>query len=380
MISVCILGSTGSIGTNTLDIIRRNPDRFRADFLTAHQNAELLIAQIKEFQPKAVVITDDDAYHTVAKANLGISLLKGTAELNYIAAEAVDVVVNALVGAAGVEPTLAAIKAGNRVALANKETLVTAGSVVMAAAKASDVDVFPIDSEHSAIWQCLVGEDWSDIKKIILTASGGPFRGKHRADLEAVTVDQALAHPNWKMGAKITIDSATLMNKGFEVMETFWLYGIGTEQIEVVVHPQSIIHSMVEFVDGSFKAQLGVPDMRVPIQYALTYPKRAPLDVEPLSFVDLKTLTFESPDVKTFRCLQLAFDALKEGGTMGAVLNASNEVTNQAFRDGALRFNQIGDINAETMTKHKLIRDPDVKALLEADQWARKTAAALVKK
>jgi 1-deoxy-D-xylulose-5-phosphate reductoisomerase len=287
--------------------------------------------------------------------------------------------VNALVGAAGVRPTLNAIKNGIDIALANKETLVTAGTVITAEAKKANVNIFPIDSEHSAIWQCLVGEDMANIANIIVTASGGPFRGQSRAQLENATIKQALAHPNWSMGSKITIDSASLMNKGFEVIETYWLYKTKIESIKVVVHPQSIIHSMVEFVDGSFKAQLGVPDMRVPIQYALTYPNRLPLTVEPLNFARLKQLTFEEPDLDTFKCLKLAYNALKENGTMPAVLNAANEVTNQAFLEGKIAFNAIGDLNETTMLKHTLLKGSSIDEILDADAWARDFTAGLIK-
>lgn len=380
MKTLTVLGSTGSIGQNTLDIVRKNPDKLQIKYLSVNSRIDELQKQIDEFRPDAVVVADKNAFDEAKEKIKHTRLLLGRKALIDIAGESVDLVVNALVGASGVEPTMNAINSNIDVALANKETLVTAGIVVTEEAKKRDVKIFPIDSEHSAIWQCLVGEDWSTIQNIYVTASGGPFRGRKLDDLKNVTVDQALDHPNWAMGAKITIDSATLMNKGFEVIETFWLYGTPIENIKVTVHPQSIIHSMVEFQDGSFKAQLGVPDMRVPIQYAIIYPERWPLKVEPLNFTQLKQLTFEDPDLVTFKCLQLAYDSLKESGTMPAVLNAANEITNLAFRERKLKFTQIADINETVMQDHTLNNSPLLEDLLEADAWARRSAEALVKK
>ncbi|MCB0280674.1 MAG: 1-deoxy-D-xylulose-5-phosphate reductoisomerase [Calditrichaeota bacterium] len=380
MKNISILGSTGSIGQNTLDIVRKNPDKLRVKNISANSNIDLLAQQVEEFKPDHVVIADSSKAEE-AKAKLNGTVLEfGTEALINLAGEQVDLLINALVGASGVLPTLEAIKTGNQIALANKETLITAGTVVTQKAKEKNVRIFPIDSEHSAIWQCLVGEDMNDIKYIHVTASGGPFRGRKRNELESVTVDQALAHPNWKMGSKITIDSATLMNKGFEVIETFWLYGTDVNQIKVIVHPQSIIHSMVEFKDGSFKAQLGVPDMRVPIQYAISYPERWPLTVAPLNFADLKKLDFEDADLETFKCLKLAYDSLRMSGTMPAVLNAANEITNRAFLDKEIRFNQIGDINEDVMNQHKNCSDPDIDTILDADNWARETAREIIEK
>lgn len=379
MKKLTILGSTGSIGTNTLDVVRKHAGEFSVRFLTVNSRVEELAAQVEEFRPEAVVVTNPDKFSEAKARITECRVLCGEAELERVASESVDICVNALVGAAGVRPTLAAIRAGIDVALANKETLVTAGTVVTAEAKERGVNIFPIDSEHSAIWQCLVGEEMENVSNIIVTASGGPFRGKRRAELETATIEQALAHPNWSMGSKITIDSASLMNKGFEVIETYWLYGTPIENIKVVVHPQSIIHSMVEFIDGSFKAQLGVPDMRVPIQYALTYPNRLPLKVDPLNFAELKQLTFENPDLETFKCLRLAYDALRADGTMPAVLNAANEITNKAFLDGEIAFNAIGDINETTMEKHTLQKGETVEEILAADAWARQFAVKQIK-
>jgi len=378
MKTLTLLGSTGSIGQSTLDIVRKNPDKLSVKYLSVYQRVDDLVQQIEEFKPDAVVVVNPSAFNEAREKIKHTRLLLGKDALVEIAGESVDLCVNALVGASGVEPTLNAIKNHIDIALANKETLVTAGIVVTEEAKKRNVKIFPIDSEHSAIWQCLVGEDWSTIENIYVTASGGPFRGRTYDQLKDATVEQALDHPNWAMGAKITIDSATLMNKGFEVIETYWLYGTEIDRIKVVVHPQSIIHSMVEFQDGSFKAQLGVPDMRVPIQYALIYPERWPLKVDPLNFAQLKQLTFEEPDLKTFKCLQLAYDSLKESGTMPAVLNASNEVTNLAFREGKLKFTQIADINETVMNKHALIAEPSLEEILQSDLWARDIAQSLV--
>jgi 1-deoxy-D-xylulose-5-phosphate reductoisomerase len=379
MKTLTLLGSTGSIGQNTLDIVRKNPEKLKIKYLTTHGRIDELIAQIDEFKPDAVVVVDEKKFAEAKSRITNTKLLIGVQALEDIAAEKVDLCVNAVVGASGVKPTMAAINNGINVALANKETLVTAGIIVMAAAKNKGVKIFPIDSEHSAIWQCLVGEDYSSIANIYVTASGGPFRSRTSESLMGVTVDQALAHPNWKMGAKITIDSATLMNKGFEVIETFWLYGTKLENIKVVVHPQSIIHSMVEFVDGSFKAQLGVPDMRMPIQYALIYPERWPLKVAPLNFAELKQLTFEEADLKTFKCLQLAYDALKISGTMPAVLNAANEISNKAFLDKKITFLEIGNINESVMLAHSSKNSPNLEEILETDKWAREAASKFIK-
>lgn len=375
-----ILGSSGSIGQNCLDIVRKNPDKLSVRFLTVHQNIDLLVKQIEEFKPEAVVVTNESAFEEAKRKIRSCKLLLGDEELIRIAGESVELCINALVGASGVRPSLKAIEHKIDIALANKESLVTAGLVIMEKAKQNQVKIFPIDSEHSAIWQCLVGENPDDIRNIILTASGGPFRGKSYSELKNATIKEALAHPNWSMGSKITIDSATLMNKGFEVIETYWLYPVEIEQIKVVIHPQSIIHSFVEFHDGSFKAQLGVPDMRVPIQYAISYPKRWKLQVEELDLVTLSKLTFEDVDLKSFKCLRLAYEALRENGTLPAVLNAVNELTNRAFLDGKISFTDIADINEDIMEKHQVIHKASIDDILAADSWAREYARNIIQR
>lgn len=371
--NIALLGSTGSIGENSLDVIRRHPDRFRPVYLTAHRNVEKLAARAQEFKPRGVVVTDPAQFKTAKDRLRGICRvltgMKGILEI--VQDPEIDLVLNALVGDVGVLPTYRAIQAGKNLALANKETLVAAGQLIMKSAREKDVHIFPIDSEHSAIWQCLVGEERKNIRRIILTASGGPFRTWSAEQMRNVTVEQALRHPNWKMGAKITIDSATLMNKGLEVIEAYWLYGVSPEQIEVVVHPQSIIHSMVEFVDGSVKAQLGVPDMRIPIQYALSYPERLPLAVETLSFDRLNFLSFEKPDFEKFPCLEIAFRALEQGGTAPAVMNAANEVAVNKFLNGEIGFSAIPALIEKTLEKHTVIGEYDLETLLEIQRWAK---------
>ncbi|HFE65379.1 MAG TPA: 1-deoxy-D-xylulose-5-phosphate reductoisomerase [Caldithrix sp.] len=370
---IALLGSTGSIGENSLDVIRRHPDRFRVRYLTAHRNVEKLAAWAKELKPKGVVVTDPAQFKTAENRLRGVFRVLTGMEgiLEIVQDPEIDLVLNALVGDVGVLPTYRAIQAGKNVALANKETLVAAGQLIMKSAREKGVRIFPIDSEHSAIWQCLVGEERKNIRRIILTASGGPFRTWTADQLEHVTVEQALRHPNWKMGAKITIDSATLMNKGLEVIEAYWLYDVSPGQIEVVVHPQSIIHSMVEFVDGSVKAQLGVPDMRIPIQYALSYPERLPLTVETLSFDRIKSLSFEKPDFKKFPCLEIAFRALEQGGTAPAVMNAANEVAVSKFLGGEIGFLAIPALIEKTLEKHTVLKEYDLKILLEVQRWAK---------
>ena len=370
---IALLGSTGSIGENSLDVIRQHPDRFRVRYLTAHRNVEKLAARAKELKPKGVVVTDPAQFKTAENRLRGVCRVLTGMEgiLEIVQDPEIDLVLNALVGDVGVLPTYRAIQAGKNVALANKETLVAAGQLIMKSAREKGVRIFPIDSEHSAIWQCLVGEERKNIRRIILTASGGPFRTRTADQLEHVTVEQALRHPNWKMGAKITIDSATLMNKGLEVIEAYWLYDVSPGQIEVVVHPQSIIHSMVEFVDGSVKAQLGVPDMRIPIQYALSYPERLPLTVETLSFDRIKSLSFEKPDCKKFPCLEIAFRALEQGGTAPAVMNAGNEVAVSRFLNGEIGFAAIPKLIERTLEKHTVIGEYDLETLLGIQQWAK---------
>ncbi|GMQ27052.1 1-deoxy-D-xylulose-5-phosphate reductoisomerase [Algoriphagus sp. oki45] len=379
---IAILGSTGSIGTQTLDVIRQHPEDFEVEVLTAQNNCDLLIAQALEFKPNAVVIGNEANYPKVKEALIShdIKVFAGQKAIaQVVEMETIDVVLTALVGYSGLIPTVHAIKAGKQIALANKETLVVAGEIITALAKENGVNIYPVDSEHSAIFQCLVGEFHNPIEKIILTASGGPFRGKDRAFLETVTREQALKHPNWDMGAKITIDSASLMNKGLEVIEAKWLFGLKTEQIEVVVHPQSIIHSLVQFEDGSIKAQLGLPDMRIPIQFALSYPHRLKSDFERFDFTKYPQLTFEQPDMKTFRNLQLAFDALAKGGNAPCVLNAANEIAVAAFLNREVGFLEMSDLIEETLTKASFVAHPSLEDYVAGDAEARMITENLIK-
>ena len=372
--NIAILGSTGSIGTQTLDVIRWNSNLFRAFLLTAHSNAELLTSQAIEFVPEYAIICDQSKYQEVkqALAHLPIQVLAGhQAIIDTVTHPEIAVVLTALVGFAGLEPTIAAIKAGKDIALANKETLVVAGDIVTALAKQHEVKILPVDSEHSAIFQCLVGEDNNPIEKLIITASGGPFRGRDLDFLASVTREDALKHPNWVMGAKITIDSASLMNKGLEVIEAKWLFGVEADQIEVIVHPQSIIHSLVQFKDGSIKAQLGVPDMKLPIQYALTYPDRVPTNFKRFSFTDYPNLTFEKPDVETFRNLSLAYTALRQGGNMPCIINAANEVAVAGFLDRKIGFLTMSNIIEECMQKINFIANPTLTDYLNTDKETR---------
>jgi 1-deoxy-D-xylulose-5-phosphate reductoisomerase len=371
---VAILGSTGSIGTQTLDVIRQHPDWFTVEVLTAQHNWELLVAQALEFKPNAVVIGNEDHYSKVKEALSGepIKVFAGQKAIaQVVEMETIDVVLTALVGYSGLIPTVHAIRAGKQIALANKETLVVAGELITALAKQHGVNIYPVDSEHSAISQCLVGEFHNPIEKIILTASGGPFRGKDTTYLSSVTREQALKHPNWDMGAKITIDSASLMNKGLEVIEAKWLFGLKTEQIEVVVHPQSIVHSLVQFEDGSIKAQLGLPDMRIPIQFALSYPDRLKSNFERFNFANYPQLTFEQPDVKTFRNLQLAYDALAAGGNAPCILNAANEIAVAAFLNRQIGFLEMSDLIEETLNQANFLARPQLEDYIESDRQAR---------
>lgn len=379
MKNIAILGSTGSIGTSSLDVIAKFPDQFRVAYLTAHRNIDLLAEQIARFRPKAVVVLDPfEAERCRGRINGATEVLTGTGALEEIVSQDdVDIVISALVGFAGLKPTIRALQAGKRVALANKETLVAAGDLVMSTCRNHGAELLPVDSEHSAIFQCLVGEAGKNVGKIVLTASGGPFRTASEDEMKTITVKQALNHPNWKMGSKITIDSATLMNKGLEVIEACWLFGIPPEKIDVVVHPQSIIHSMVEFVDGSVKAQLGIPDMKIPIQYALTYPERATSDFPRIDFPKLQQMTFFEPDRKKFRCLQLAFDSLACGGTMPAAMNAANEIAVAAFFNGGIAFSQISETIDRTMQQHTISNELTLECVIEADRWARETASAI---
>lgn len=374
---IAILGSTGSIGTQTLQVIEANPDRFCAEVLTANRNADLLIEQARKFKPGIVVIADEEKYSYVQEA-LSLEDVKvyagADAIAQVVATASVEVVVTAMVGYSGLIPTVNAIRAGKTVALANKETLVVAGDLINRLVEEYKVAILPVDSEHSAIFQCLVGESRNPAEKLILTASGGPFRGRDTAFLEKVTAADALKHPNWNMGAKVTIDSASMMNKGFEMIEAKWLFGMKPEQIEVVVHPQSIIHSMVQFADGSIKAQLGVPDMRLPIQYALTYPERAKSSFGRVDFSVTRELTFEEPDRKTFRNLQLAYEAVAQGGNMPCILNAANEVAVEAFLQGKLAFTAMPDLIGETMQQVAFVGRPSMDDFIETDRVSREFA------
>ena len=374
---VAILGSTGSIGTQALDVIREQRDRLHVEVLTAHRNADLLIKQALEFEPNTVVIGDTARLGEVKDAlwDHGIKVYGGAEALEQVVEmEGISVVLTALVGAAGLRPTLRAIRAKKTIALANKETLVVAGALVMKEALAAGVDIHPVDSEHSAIYQCLAGEILNPIEKVILTASGGPFRGKSREELLSVTKAQALKHPNWDMGAKITIDSASMMNKGLEVIEAKWLFDVRMDQIEVVVHPQSIVHSCVQFEDGSIKAQLGLPDMKLPIQYALGYPQRLKNTFERFSFFDYPQLTFEKPDLDAFRNLQLAFDAGNKGGNAPAVLNAANEVAVERFLQDELSFTGMTEAIEHALGHVSWEGQPGLEALIAADAEARAKA------
>lgn len=380
--SLALLGSTGSIGTQTLDVVRAHPGRFRVTALTAQRQADLLVQQAREFRP-AVVVIGDEAQYAGVKAALAAqpetTVLAGAAALAEVAARPdVDVVLTALVGYAGLLPTIAALEAGKTIALANKETLVVAGQLVTSLARQHGAAIYPVDSEHSAIFQCLVGEAPDAVEKIILTASGGPFRGRSAQELATVTKAQALKHPNWEMGAKITIDSASLMNKGLEVIEAKWLFGLTDDQIEVVVHPQSIIHSLVQFRDGSLKAQLGLPDMKLPIQYALGYPERLPNDFPRFSFLDYPTLTFERPDGDTFRNLPLAFEAMRRGGNAPCVLNAANEIAVAAFLREKIGFLQLPEVVENCLSKVSYLAEPSLDDYVQTDAETRRVAAELV--
>ncbi len=378
---LAILGSTGSIGTQALEVVEANPDIFEIEVLTAQNNADLLIAQAAKFRPNVVVISNENLYDKVFAAldPLDIKVYTGEQSLvSVVEMESVNMVLTALVGYAGLIPTVAAIKAGKHIALANKETLVVAGELVTELAQKHKVDILPVDSEHSAIFQCLVGEFHNPIEKIILTASGGPFRGKDRDFLKTVTKAQALKHPNWSMGAKITIDSASLMNKGLEVIEAKWLFGLTPEQIEVVVHPQSIIHSMVQFEDGSMKAQMGLPDMRVPIQFALGYPNRLKSDFPRMDFAQFPSLTFEKPDYQTFRNLSFAFEALEVGGNMACIVNAANEIAVAAFLRDEIGFLVMSDLIENAMQKVTFVQTPTLEDYIKTDEETRRLALAFV--
>ena len=372
--NIAILGSTGSIGTQALEVIRENLDVFSVEVLTANTNADLLIKQAKEFVPNAVVIADKSKYSFVRLAleKLPIKVYAGAEAIaDIVELESIHFVLTALVGFAGLVPTIRAIQAKKHIAIANKETLVVAGDIVTKLAEKNKVMLLPVDSEHSAIFQCLVGENMNPIEKIYLTCSGGPFRGKTTKELETVSCEQALKHPNWEMGRKITIDSASLMNKGLEVIEAKWLFGLEPNQIDVIVHPQSILHSIVQFDDGSMKAQMGLPDMKLPIQYAIGYPMRLESSFERFNFIDYPELTFEQPDKKTFRNLQLAYNAMNKAGNSPCVLNAANEVAVNAFLNKKVGFLQMSDLIEQALSKIEYIKEPSLEDYLQTDKETR---------
>ena len=380
--TVAILGSTGSIGTQTLDVIDRHSELFEVYALTAHSNIDLLVEQARIYRPEVVAIADERHYKTLREAldGLPIKVFAGADSICQIAAMSpIDTVVTAMVGYSGLLPTVRAIEAGKKIALANKETLVVAGELVTDLALRNRVDIVPIDSEHSAIFQCLVGENENSVEKLILTASGGAFRDTPKDDLRLATAADALRHPTWKMGAKITIDSATMMNKGFEVIEARWLFDIPIDKIEVIIHPQSIVHSMVQFCDGSIKAQLGQPDMRHPIQYALTFPDRLNAQVERANLADIHQLTFEKPDYEKFRNLRLAYDALRRGGNIPCILNAANEVAVDAFLKGKIGFFAMSDIIEQTISETTFISSPTLDDYIATDREARARTSAKIK-
>lgn len=382
MKQIAILGSTGSIGTQTLDVVRQHPSEFSVYALSAHRSLDLLIQQALEFNPAVVCIADERLYRPLREAlsDLPIKVMAGEKAIaEMVTMPAIDVVVAAMVGYAGLRPTIEAIKAKKTIALANKETLVVAGEIICRLVKRHQVSILPVDSEHSAIFQSLVGEDMHSVEKLLLTASGGPFRTFTYEQMQHVTAAQALQHPNWEMGAKITIDSASMMNKGFEVIEARWLFDIPVEKIQVLVHPQSVIHSAVQFVDGSVKAQLGTPDMRIPIQYALTYPERWLSDVPRLDLFAVKQLTFEEPDMQRFPNLRLAYEAMEKGGNMPCILNAANEVVNLAFREEKCGFLQMSDVIAKTMERTAFIAEPTYEDYVITDTEARKIATETLK-
>tara|TARA_B100000214_G_scaffold2757_1_gene2113 strand:+ start:1509 stop:2657 length:1149 start_codon:yes stop_codon:yes gene_type:complete len=378
---IALLGSTGSIGTQTLEVILQHPDLFEVEVLTANNNSTLLIEQAKKFKPNTVVIGNKEKYNEVNDTlnPLNIKVFAGEESLvDVVEGENINLVLTALVGYAGLKPTIQAIKAKKNIALANKETLVVAGDLIMRLCKKFGVKLYPVDSEHSAIFQCLVGEGENPIEKIYLTASGGPFRGMTKKELSFVKKEQALKHPNWDMGAKITIDSATLMNKGLEVIEAKWLFELNANQIEVVVHPQSIIHSAVQFEDGSIKAQLGIPDMKIPIQYALGFPKRIQNNFKRFSFLDHPNLTFEKPDLKSFKHLDLAFFAMKKGGNIPCVLNAANEVFVDAFLKDRVNFLNMADLIAGCMEKINFVANPSLEDYVETNRETRLLAKKML--
>ena len=373
MKKILILGSSGSIGVNTLNVVRDFPDKFRVVGLTVNSRIDVLEQQIKEFNPEFVVVTDESkAKELKAKVDNLCDVLSGNDELLKAASHRdYDILLGSIVGFAGLAPTLEAIRRGKRIALANKETLVVAGELVTKLVLENNAEIIPVDSEHSAIYQCLVGENLNEVEKLILTASGGPFLNKDKSFFENATVDEALNHPNWKMGSKITIDSATLMNKGLEVIEAYWLFGLPVEKIDVVVHPQSIVHSMVQFIDGSIKAQLGLPDMKLPIQYALTFPERFKNNFKRTDLPAINNLTFFKPDFNKFECLKLAFDVLKAGGSAPCILNAANEIAVDKFINKKIKFSQISQLISKALDKIENHSDPDIETIFECDKKTR---------
>ena len=381
---ICILGSTGSIGTQALDVIEQHSDLYEVYCLTANNRVKELAEQAHKFHPAAVVIANENHYgelQDMLSDEPDIKVYAGAQALcDIVQAEPIDMVLASMVGFSGLEPTIHAIKARKKICLANKETLVVAGELICNLAQEYHVPILPVDSEHSAIFQSLVGEGDNEVEKILLTCSGGPFRNYTHEQLEKVTAADALKHPTWDMGAKITIDSASLMNKGFEVTEAKWLFGVPADKIEVLIHPQSVVHSAVQFVDGAVKAQLGVPDMRLPIQYAFSFPQRLHLDGERLDLFKTQDLQFFKPDYKKFKCLQLAFDAIRKGGNMSCIVNAANEIVNAGFRKGECGFLQMADIIEETMAKATFDSNPDLDVYLQTDAEARRIATELMKK
>jgi len=380
--NIAILGSTGSIGTQTLDVVKNNPDLFDIEVITANNNAELLIKQAIEFQPNFVIIANEARYKQVSDAlsSYPIKVFAGNKSIEQIVeVKEIDIVLTAMVGFAGLLPTVNAIKHKKNIALANKETLVVAGDIISKLVKENEVNILPVDSEHSAIFQCLAGEFHNEIEKIYLTASGGPFRTKTFEELVHVTKAQALKHPNWDMGAKITIDSASMMNKGLEVIEAKWLFNLQAEQIDVIVHPQSIIHSLVQYTDGSMKAQMGLPDMKLPIQYALTYPKRIKNNFERFNFLNYPELTFEKPDFNKFKNLQIAFDAMNKGGNTACIMNAANEVVVEGFLKDKLKFLEMSEIIEKTINKTTFVANPSLNDYIESDKEARIISKELIK-
>lgn len=374
--NIIILGSTGSIGTSALEVIENNLDKFCVKYLSTNTRIDLLIEQARKFNPEGIIITDDLAYQRLKTQQLPFKIFSKEDLTQIILNEDIDIVIAAMVGFAGLDSTLQAAKSGKKIALANKETLVVAGHIITKIASESGAEIIPIDSEHSAILQCLIGENKSQVKKIILTASGGPFLYRDLDDFENITIEEALNHPNWKMGNKITIDSATMMNKGLEVIEAHWLFNLRKDQIDVIIHPQSIIHSMVEFVDGSIKAQMGLPDMKLPIQYALSYPERFPVSYSSMDFIKYSHLTFLEPDFKKFKCLELAYKSLEFGGNYPVILNAANEIAVQKFLNNEIKFIQIPIIIEKSLEKFGVSKEPDLDEIFE---WDLKVREYLIK-